>query len=79
MMLYRVFPRASTEAGCLSSVNVSVGGPISAQDRVVTDGKRTAVVLERNGWYSQDLVNALAAVILQVLSSSALTYFLLQT
>lgn len=61
-----MFPKASTEDGCLSSVNVSLGGPEAAKDKAMTDGKKTTVVLERNGWYSQDLVNALAAVILQV-------------
>mmetsp|Transcript_42501 Transcript_42501/g.79629 ORF Transcript_42501/g.79629 Transcript_42501/m.79629 type:complete len:1440 (-) Transcript_42501:261-4580(-) len=62
---WRMFPRASIEGGCLSSVNVSLGGPAAAKDRVMTGGKRATVVLERNGWYSQDLVNSLAAVILQ--------------
>ena len=29
------------------------------------EGKRMAVVLERNGWLSQDLINAAVSVVLQ--------------
>jgi len=62
---WRVLPRDPTPGGCLEFYKHNLSDPATAYDVMRTDGKRTAVVLERNGRLSQDLINAAVSVVLQ--------------